>query len=65
MTGYLYGSLFLTPIDVPFLAVITWATLAITVMTRRALPSWRATAVVGLLTGVAIATRTGGIIPHA
>jgi hypothetical protein len=65
MTGYLYGSLFFTPIDVPFLAVMTWATLAITVMTRQVLPSWRATAVVGLLTGLAIATRTGGIITHA
>jgi hypothetical protein len=65
MTGYLYGSLFFTPIDVPFLAVMTWATLAIVVMTRRPLPSWPATAAVGLLTGLAIATRTGGIITHA
>ena len=44
---------------------MTWATLAIMVMTRQVLPSWRATAVVGLLTGLAIATRTGGIITHA
>ena len=65
MTGYLYGSLFVTPIDVPFLAAMTWATLAIVLMTRRMLPSWPATAVVGLLTGLAIATRTGGIITHA
>ena len=65
MTGYLYGSLFFTPIDVPFLAAMTWATLAIVVMTRQVLPSWRATAIVGLLTGLAIATRTGGIITHA
>jgi hypothetical protein len=65
MTGYFYGSLFFTPIDVPFLAAMTWATLAIVVMTRLALPSWRATAAVGLLTGLAIATRTGGIITHA
>jgi hypothetical protein len=65
MTGYVYGSLFFTPIDVPFLAAMTWATLAIAVMTRPVLPSWRATAVVGLLTGVAISTRTGGIITHA
>ena len=40
MTGYLYGSLFFTPIDVPFLAAMTWATLAILVMTRQVLPSW-------------------------
>jgi hypothetical protein len=65
MTGYFYGSLFFTPIDVPFLAVMTWATLAIVVMTREVLPSWQATAVVGLLTGLALATRTGGIITHA
>jgi hypothetical protein len=65
MTGYLYGSLFFTPIDIPFLAAMTWATLAIIVMTRQVLPSWRATIATGLLTGLAIATRTGGIITHA
>jgi hypothetical protein len=65
MTGYFYGSLFFTPIDVPFLAAMTWATLAILVMTRRELPSWPATIAVGLLTGLAIGTRTGGIITHA
>ncbi len=65
MTGYFYGSLFFTPIDVPFVAAMTWATLAIVVMTRQVLPSWRATVAAGLLTGLAIATRTGGIITHA
>jgi len=65
MTGYLYGSLFFTPIDVPFLAAMTWATLAILLMCRQVLPSWRATLAVGLTTGLAIATRTGGIITHA
>lgn len=65
MTGYFYGSLFFTPIDVPFLAAMTWATLAILVMTRRELPSWPATMAAGLLTGLAIGTRTGGIISHA
>jgi hypothetical protein len=64
MTGYFYGSLFFTPIDVPFLAAMTWATLAIVVMTRQVLPSWRATLAAGLLSGLAIATRTGGIITH-
>jgi hypothetical protein len=64
-TGYLYGSLFFTPIDVPFLAAMTWATLAIVVMTSKVLPSWRATVATGLLTGLAIATRTGGIITLA
>ena len=53
MTGYFYGSLFFTPIDVPFLAAMTWATLAILVMTRRELPSWPATLAAGLLTGLA------------
>jgi hypothetical protein len=65
MTGYLYGSLFFTPIDVPFLAAMTWATLAIVVMTRQVLPSWRATLAAGALSGLAIATRTGGIITQA
>jgi hypothetical protein len=35
------------------------------VMTKDVLPSWRATIVAGLLTGLAIGTRTGGIITHA
>ena len=65
LTGYFYGSLFFTPIDVPFAAAMTWATLAIVVMTRQLVPSWRATIIAGLLTGLAIATRTGGIITHA
>jgi hypothetical protein len=65
LTGYFYGSLFFTPIDVPFAAAMTWATLAILVMMRQLVPSWRATVVVGLLTGLALATRTGGIITHA
>src|SRR5262249_21924544 len=64
-TGYLYGSLFFPPIDVPFLATMTWATLAVMVMTRPALPAWGPTIVAGLATGLAIATRTGGIITHA
>lgn len=64
LSGYLYGSLFFTPIDVPFLAAMTWVTLAILVMSRQALPSWRATVAVGLTTGLAIATRTGGIISY-
>jgi hypothetical protein len=65
LTGYFYGSLFFTPIDVPFAAAMTWATLAILVMTRDVLPSWPATIVAGVLSGLAIATRTGGIISHA
>ena len=65
MTGYFYGNLFFTPIDVPFMAAMSWATLAILVMTRPVLPSWPATIAAGLLAGLAIATRTGGIIIHA
>lgn len=65
LTGYFYGSLFFTPIDVPFAAAMTWATLAILVMTRQLVPSWKATIAAGLLTGLAIGTRTGGIITHA
>src|SRR5215475_969696 len=64
ITGYVYGSLFFTPIDIPFLAAMTWATLAIVLMARRVLPSWRATIAAGVLSGLAVATRTGGIITH-
>lgn len=64
LTGYLYGNLFFAPIDVPFLFAMCWATLAIMVMARPVVPSWAATAAVGLTTGLAIATRTGGIILH-
>jgi hypothetical protein len=64
-TGYLYGSLFFTPIDVPFLFAMTWATLAIMIMARPAAPSWPATIAAGVLTGLAIATRSSGIITHA
>ena len=62
LTGYLYGSLFFTPIDVPFLAAMTWATLAILIMSGHALPSWTVMAAVGLTSGLAVATRTGGLI---
>lgn len=64
-TGYLYGSLFFTTIDVPFLAAMTWATLAIVVASQVTLPSWRATVVAGLTIGLAIGTRTGGVIALA
>jgi hypothetical protein len=61
-TGYLYGSIFFTPIDVPFLFAMTMAMLAIIVMAGRAVPSWPATIGAGLLTGLAIATRSSGVI---
>src|SRR5207253_371362 len=41
---------------------MTWATLAIVVMTRREIPSWRASIVAGLLIGLALGTRIGGVI---
>lgn len=65
LTGYLYGNLFFSPIDVPFLAAMCWATLAIMVMARETVPSWRGTVYVGAAIGLAIATRTGGIIAFA
>jgi hypothetical protein len=64
-TGYLYGGLFFTPIDVPFLAAMGLATLAIVLMARPVVPTWSATIWAGLATGLAIGTRTGGIITHA
>ena len=65
ITGYLYGGLFFSPIDVPFLTAMGLATLAIVLMARRVVPTWSATICAGLATGLAIGTRTGGIITHA
>ena len=65
ITGYLYGGLFFAPIDVPFLTAMCLATLAIVLMARQVVPTWSATICAGLATGLAIATRTGGIITHA
>jgi hypothetical protein len=65
ITGYFYGSLFFTPIDVPFLAAMSWATWAVLIMARGEVPAWSTTVAAGLLTGLAMATRTGGIITHA
>ena len=61
-TGNLYGHLFFTPNDIPFLAAMTWATLAIVVMSKSAIPTWPATLAAGLSTGLAISTRFGGIL---
>ena len=62
ITGNLYGHLFFTPNDVPFMATMTWATLAVVVMARDPVPSWGVVVAVGLLTGLAIATRPGGVL---
>jgi hypothetical protein len=62
LTGNLYGHLFFTPNDVPFMAVMTWALLAIIAMARGGTPSWRATLTAGACCGLAIATRIGGIL---
>jgi hypothetical protein len=62
LTGNLYGHLFFTPIDVPFMAAMTWALLAAIAMAQREMPSWPATVAAGLLGGLAIATRVGGIL---
>ena len=63
-TGYLYGSIFFTPIDVPFMFAMTWATFATAWMASRMVPSWPATIAAGIFTGLAIATRSSGIITH-
>ena len=65
ITGYRYGGLFFSPIDAPFLAAMSLATLAVAHMARQVVPTWSATICAGLATGLAIATRTGGIITHA
>jgi hypothetical protein len=63
-TGYFYGHLFFTPIDVPFMAAMTLATLAIIVMASHQIPTWWSTLAAGLAIGLAMATRTVGIITH-
>lgn len=65
LTGYLYGNLFFAPIDVPFLFAMSWSTLSIVLMVRQEVPNWGLTLATGLATGLAIATRTGGVITHA
>ena len=62
LTGYLYGNLFFAPIDTPFLAAMCWATLGIMAMGRTVVPTWPATLAAGTGIGLALATRTGGII---
>jgi hypothetical protein len=62
LTGNLYGHLFFSPYDTPFLATMTWATLAVLLIARREVPSWGTTLCAGVLTGLAIATRVGGLI---
>src|SRR5947207_109396 len=42
LTGYLYGNLFFAPIDIPFLATMSWALLTIMVMARNVVPTWPA-----------------------
>jgi hypothetical protein len=64
-TGNLYGHLFFTPNDVPFLAAMAWATLAIIVMAQRPVPTWPASIAAGLFSGLAIATRFGGVLSQA
>ena len=65
ITGNVYGHLFFTPNDIPFMAAMTWALLAILLMTRSPVPAWPATIAAGLLTGLAIATRFGGVLSQA
>src|ERR1700676_3606819 len=62
LTGNLYGHLFFSPNDTPFLATMTWAVLGVLLMVRRETPSWSATVCAGVLTGLAVATRVGGLI---
>ena len=62
ITGHLYGHLFFNPNDVPFMAAMTWALLAVLLMARGGVPSWTITAVTGLLIGLATATRFGGML---
>src|SRR5262249_57872132 len=63
MTGYLYGSLFFTPIDVPFLAAMCGATCGILLMARSETPSWPATIAAGVVIGVGGSAPPPGPLP--
>jgi hypothetical protein len=65
LTGNFYGHLFFSPSDVPFMAAMTWATMAIVLMASRSAPAWGAVIIAGLFTGLAIATRPAGFLSHA
>jgi len=65
LTGNLYGHLFFTPNDVPFMAAMNWALLAIIVMAEKGVPTWRMTLTAGACCGLAIATRIGGVLAQA
>jgi hypothetical protein len=65
LTGNLYGHLFFSPTDVPFMAAMTWAIMAIVLMARPLAPAWGAVIAAGLFTGLAIASRPDGILVHA
>src|SRR5436853_3451719 len=41
-TGYLYGSMFFTPVDVPFMFAMSWSTLSIMLMAVPIVPLWPA-----------------------
>ncbi len=64
-TGNLYGHLFFTPNDLPFLSAMTWATLGVVAMSSRTVPTWSATVAAGCAGGLAIATRFGGVLSDA
>ena len=65
LTGYVWGNLFFATIDTPFLFAMSWSTYFIIRMARGDVPGWGATVMAGLFTGLALTTRTGGIITHA
>lgn len=64
LTGNFYGHLFFSPADVPFMAAMTWATVAVVLMARPMRPAWGAVIAAGLFTGLAIATRPAGLLSH-
>jgi hypothetical protein len=64
LTGNFYGHLFFSPVDVPFMAAMTWATMAIVLMAGPMRPGWAAVVAAGLFTGLAIASRPAGLLSH-
>jgi hypothetical protein len=64
LTGNFYGHLFFSPSDVPLMAAMTWATMAVVLMASPIRLHWGAVIAVALFTGLAIATRPAGLFSH-
>lgn len=58
-----YGMMFINPKDIPFAALMTWGVYLLTrIADELPLPSWKLVAWFGLVTGLALGVRIGGVL---